>query len=102
MIKGLSALLLALALLATGPGAMGPSPAAAQSCYSTDQARGFAQSGQIQPLSNLITRIQAVAPGQIVSSQLCSVNGQLVYVVSVLVGGRVQLVQVNAATGAVF
>ena len=105
MSKGLYALLLALALLAAGPADFGPSPVKAQllaqTCYSTDQARTFAQSGQVQPLSNLIPRVQAVAPGQIVASQLCNIGGRLVYLVSVLVGGQVLQVQVDAATGSV-
>ena len=94
----LAAPLVAIALAAA---AVASSPAAAQSCYSTQQARAAVQSGQILPLSSLIGQIQAVAPGQIVSSQLCMVGGQYIYLVSVLVGGQVQQLQVNATSGAV-
>jgi uncharacterized membrane protein YkoI len=101
MNKGLLTLLVELALLAAGPADFGPSPAAAQTCYSTEQARASVQSRQVQPLSSLIAQVQAVAPGQIVSSQLCLVNGRFVYMVSVLVGGAVRLVQVDAVSGGV-
>ena len=101
MTKGLYTLVFGLALLLSGPADIGPSPAAAQSCYSTEQARASVQSRQVQPLSNLIPQIQAVAPGQIVSSQLCLVDSRLIYMVSVLVGGVVRLVQVDALTGGV-
>jgi uncharacterized membrane protein YkoI len=99
MTKGLYTFVLGLGLLAAGLFELGPSPVMAQSCYSTDQARSAVQAGQVQPLSNLVGQIQAVAPGQIVSSQLCNVGGRWVYLVSVLVGGQVRQVQVDAATG---
>jgi uncharacterized membrane protein YkoI len=53
------------------------------------------------PLSSLIGQIQAVAPGQIVSSQLCMVGGRYVYLVSVLVGGQVHQLRVDAASGGI-
>jgi uncharacterized membrane protein YkoI len=78
-----------------------PSPASAQTCYSTAQARAAVQAGQVMSLSSLIGAISAAVPGQIVSSQLCNINGHDVYLVGVLSNGRVVQVRVDAATGRV-
>jgi uncharacterized membrane protein YkoI len=96
----LIALLLAIGL-STAAAVVGPSPASAQTCYSAAETRAVVQSGQILPLSSLIGQIQAVAPGQIVSSQLCMVGGRYVYLVSVLVGGQVHQLRVDAASGGI-
>jgi uncharacterized membrane protein YkoI len=102
MTKWLPIGLLGIAILTAAPPAVGPAPALAQSCYSTQQARSVVQDGQVLPLSSLLGQVQAVAPGEIVSSQLCQVGGRYVYLLSVLVGGQVQEVRVDAATGAIY
>jgi len=80
---------------------LGPSPASAQACYSTAQARAAVQAGEVQSLSSLIGAVYAAVPGQIVSSQLCNISGHNVYLVDVLSNGRVVQVRVDAATGRV-
>jgi uncharacterized membrane protein YkoI len=92
----LSAILAAFLLAAA------PSGAAAQgACYSDAQIRTAIQAGQAKPLSSLLTAIRArFAGGQVVSSRLCPNGARLAYYVSVLVGGRVQEVRLDAATGA--
>ncbi len=100
MNRRLAAFTLGIGLLAAAAG-LGPSPASAQACYSTQQARAAVQAGQAQSLSSLLGAIYAVVPGQMVSSQLCNINGHLVYLVGVLSNGRVVQVSVDAATGRV-
>ncbi len=88
-----------LAAIALSAAAFGPSPASAQMCYSAAQTRAAVQSGQVLPLSSLIGQVHAVAPGQIVSTQLCVVGGHYEYLLSVLVGGQVHQVRMDATTG---
>ena len=80
-----------------------PLPAAAQGggCYSDQQIRSAVQQGQAVPLSNLIGQIQARFGGQIVSSRLCSNGGRLAYFVTLLVGGQVREIRVDAISGAI-
>jgi uncharacterized membrane protein YkoI len=98
MTRVLSALL-AVALLWP---ALAVTPAAAQGgCYSDAQVRTAVQQGQAVPLSNLIGALQARYGGQVVSSRLCPSGGRLAYVVTLLVGGQVREVRVDAVSGAV-
>ena len=78
-------------------------PAAAQAggCYSDQQIRGAVQQGQAVPLSNLIGQIQARFGGQVVSSRLCNMGGRLAYFVTLLVGGQVREIRVDAVSGAI-
>ncbi|MFD1694831.1 PepSY domain-containing protein [Roseibium aestuarii] len=80
----LAFLMLALAGLA--------SPAAAQ-CLSQDQARQAVASGQAAPLGSLKGQIG----GEIVKAELCIEGGQYVYRVSVVSGGAVRTVVINAS-----
>jgi len=77
-------------------------PAAAQAgCYSDQQIRGAVQQGQAVPLSNLIGQIQARFGGQVVSSRLCSNGGRLAYFVTLLVGGQVREIRIDAISGVI-
>jgi uncharacterized membrane protein YkoI len=79
-------------------------PVAAQvgGCFSDTQTRAAIQAGQAQPLSNFIGQIQARFGGQIAGApRLCSVGGRLAYFVTILVGGQVRELRVDATTGAV-
>ena len=79
-----------------------PAPAGAQAgCYSDPQIRSAVQQGEAVPLSNLIGQIQARFGGQVVSSRLCSTGGRLAYFVTLLVGGQVREVRVDAISGAI-
>jgi uncharacterized membrane protein YkoI len=71
-------------------------------CFSDAQTRAAIQAGQAQPLSNFIGQIQARFGGQIAGApRLCSVGGRLAYFVTILVGGQVREVRVDAQSGAV-
>jgi hypothetical protein len=99
MIRGLSNLLLTIACLA----ALAGTPAAAQGggCFSDVQTRNAIASGQAQPLSNFIGQIQARFGGQVAGgARLCPVGGRLFYFVTMLVGGQVREVRVDAQSGA--
>jgi uncharacterized membrane protein YkoI len=80
-------------------------PAAAQAgggCLSDAQTRAAIQAGQAQPLSNFIGQVQARFGGQVAGApRLCSVGGRLAYFVTILVGGQVREVRVDAMSGAV-
>jgi uncharacterized membrane protein YkoI len=96
MMRTVPSIMLAAFLLGAAPSA-----ASAQACYTDAQIRAAIQSGQAQPLSSLLAAIRArFAGGQVVSSRLCPSGGRLSYFVSVLVGGRVQEVRLDAASGA--
>jgi uncharacterized membrane protein YkoI len=74
----------------------------AAGCFSDAQTRAAIQAGQAQPLSNFIGQIQARMGGQVAGApRLCSVGGRLAYIVTILVGGQVREVRVDALTGAV-
>jgi hypothetical protein len=99
MNRRLAALSVWLGLLAAM--AAGPSPAAAQTCYSAAQTRAAVQSGQVQPLSAFLGEIRGQVD-QVLGggAQLCMVNGRLKYGVQVLVQGRATTLWVDAQTGA--
>ena len=104
MKRMLPALFLAIALLAVGPAAIGPSPAAAQSCYSAAQARAAAQAGkipQVPSLANFLGQIRA-SGYDVLGGELCDLGGRLVYRVHVLIGGRQKTLNVDAFTGAIY
>jgi multidrug efflux pump subunit AcrA (membrane-fusion protein) len=99
----LPALFLVIGLLAAGPVGVGPSPAAAQSCYSPAQARAAVQAGKIPnipSLANFLGQIRARGY-DVLGGQLCDVGGRLVYKVQVLIGGRQKTLNVDAFTGAI-
>jgi uncharacterized membrane protein YkoI len=78
-----------------------PAGAQAGGCYSDAQVRTAVQQGQAVPLSNLIGAVQARFGGQVVSSRLCPSGGRLAYIVTLLVGGQVREVRVDATSGAI-
>ncbi|WP_349360089.1 hypothetical protein [Stappia sp.] len=84
-----AALLLALAL---GFGATGPALA---ECLGAGAARAAVASGEALPLGSIAGRLG----GEIVRADLCRQGGRLVYVLSVLVSGRVSERVVDARTG---
>ncbi|SDT99194.1 PepSY domain-containing protein [Stappia sp. ES.058] len=88
-LSALSAFALA-AMLAVGV------PALAQAqCLSQSQARAAVSNGQAQPLG----RVAGSVRGEIVRADLCREGGRLVYVLSVLSGGRVDTRVVDAQSG---
>jgi uncharacterized membrane protein YkoI len=100
MSRILAALLVAASLC--GGVALTPSTAAAQAgCLSDAQTRTAIGAGQARPLASLIAAVQARYGGQVVSSRLCQNGARLTYFVSVLVGGMVREVSVDAQSGAV-
>jgi uncharacterized membrane protein YkoI len=104
--RSMARVLLAIMLLAASLSApVAVTPAAAQqgapACFSDTQTRGAVQQGQAQPLSNLIAGVQARFGGQVVSSRLCQNGGRLTYIVTLLIGGQVREVRVDAISGAV-
>lgn len=62
-------------------------------CLSQSQAREAVASGKAAPLGSVAGR----AGGEIVKAQLCQQGGGYVYVLSVLKGGKVTKVTVNAS-----
>ncbi|QGZ36814.1 PepSY domain-containing protein [Stappia indica] len=73
-------------------------PAAAQAqCLSQSQARQAVQTGEARPLGS----IAGSAGGEIVRAELCRQGGRLVYVLSVLDGGRVKERVIDARSGQV-
>lgn len=73
-------------------------PAAAQAqCLSQSQARQAVQAGEARPLGS----IAGSAGGEIVRAELCRQGGRLVYVLSVLDGGRVKERVIDARSGQV-
>jgi hypothetical protein len=68
--------------------APGPVLAQAQGCLGPDAARVEVQSGAAAPFSQFRGQIAGQAGGEVLSADLCRMNGRLVYLVSVLVGGR--------------
>jgi hypothetical protein len=81
-------------------GAPGVSSPVAANCLSAGQVRAAVQGGQAIPLSSVLGQIRAT--GQVLSSpQLCNMGGRLVYLVNVLVDGRVTHLQVDAQSGSI-
>jgi hypothetical protein len=89
------AALTAFALIAASFVAL-PTSAQAQ-CLSQPQARAAVSSGQALPLG----RVAGAVGGEIVRADLCREGGRLVYVLSVLSGGRVDTRVVDAQSGQV-
>lgn len=79
-----------IALLIVLLAAVAPAEAA---CLSQGQARQVVASGQAAPLG----AVAGQAGGEIVKAQLCQQGGGYVYVLSVLKGGKVTTVTVNAS-----
>ena len=97
MIRSCLPLILAAVLLTAGAAV---DPAHAQSCFSANEARA-AGSG-IVPLSSVLNKIRAATGGEILANpQLCNIGGRLVYLINVLVGGRVRQVQVDGTSGTI-
>jgi uncharacterized membrane protein YkoI len=99
MIRVLTSLLLAAFLWSAT--AIAPATAQLGGCFSDAQIRTAVQQGQAVPLSNLIGAIQSRFGGQVVSSRLCNNGGRLAYFVTLLVGGQVREIRVDAISGAV-
>jgi len=76
-------------------------PAYADGCLTPGEARAVAQSGEIVPLSHVISQIRAAANGEILPPpRLCNVNGRYVYLVNVLTrDGQVTRLTVDASSG---
>lgn len=73
-------------------------PATAQAeCLSQREARQAVEAGEARPLGS----VAGSAGGEIVRAELCRQGGQLVYVLSVLSGGRVQERVIDARSGQV-
>ncbi|MHC5654266.1 PepSY domain-containing protein [Stappia sp.] len=66
-------------------------------CLSQGEARAAVQNGEAQPLG----RVAGAVGGEIVRADLCREGGRLVYVLSVLSGGRVANRVVDARSGQV-
>ena len=99
MTKVLLSLVLALSLW---PALAAPAAAQTGACYSDAQTRAAIQAGQAQPLSNFIAQIQSRSGGQVVGgARLCPLGGRLAYIVTILVGGQVREVRIDAVSGAV-
>jgi hypothetical protein len=98
----LLSLLLSVSLAGT-PSFGTVSAALADGCLSAGQARAAAQSGQILPLSRILSSIRSAGRGEILPPpQLCDSDGQYVYVVNVLSrDGQVTRITVDAASGAI-
>lgn len=91
--KALRSALTALALIA---GLIIALPTFAQAqCLSQAEARAAVSSGQVLPLG----RVAGAVGGEIVRADLCREGGRLVYVLSVLSGGRVDTRVVDARSG---
>ena len=73
----------------------------ADGCLTPGEARAVAESGEIVPLSHVISQIRAAANGEILPPpQLCNVNGRYVYLVNVLTrDGQVTRLTVDASSG---
>jgi hypothetical protein len=97
----LSAILLGLAVLGVGTIGSGGPPAYAQGCVSAGEARSYVQSGDVVPLSQVLSAIRSAAGGEILPPpRLCNVGGRLVYLVNVLSrGGEVRRLTVDARSG---
>jgi uncharacterized membrane protein YkoI len=99
MIRIVLSLILAATLWLT----LAATPAAAQAggCLSDAQTRQAIASGQARPLSGFISQIQARFGGQVAGgARLCNVGGRLAYFVTILAGGQVREVRVDALSGA--
>ncbi|MBA5776374.1 PepSY domain-containing protein [Stappia sp. F7233] len=70
---------------------------AAAACLSQAEARQAVSSGQARPLGSMA----GAAGGEIVRADLCEQGGRLVYVLSVLSGGRVVQRVLDARSGKV-
>ena len=67
---------------------------------SHDTARQLVEQGKIRPLAEIIERLKAEMPGEILSTKLESDDGRLEYDFKVLTpNGRVMEVEIDAATG---
>ena len=66
-------------------------------CLSQSEARAAVSSGEARPLGS----IAGAVSGEIVRADLCREGGRLVYVLSVLTGGRVANMVVDARSGRV-
>lgn len=86
----------AAVVLATVLALLAPAAAQAQ-CLSQSQARQAVQTGEARPLGS----IAGSAGGEIVRAELCRQGGRLVYVLSVLDGGRVKERVIDARSGQV-
>ena len=78
-----------IALLILTFAAIGPANAA---CLSQGEAQQVVASGKAAPLGS----VAGSAGGEIVKAQLCQQGGGYVYLLSVLKGGKVTTVTVNA------
>jgi hypothetical protein len=68
-------------------------------CLGDNEGRAALQANQALPLAQILQRIGAV--GQLISQQLCRVDGRFVWVISERNGGAVTQRVVDAATGQV-
>lgn len=65
-----------------------------------EAARQLVESGRIRPLDAIVSRVIDRVPGKLIETKLEQEHGQIVYELKILrPGGRVQEVEVDAATG---
>jgi hypothetical protein len=102
MTRTLTALAFAAVLGVSGAPGLDVDEAAAQACLSDNEARSIVSGGQALPFQNFLGTIAAATGGGSIQGipQLCNVGGQWTYRVTVLSGGSVSQVYVNALTGA--
>jgi uncharacterized membrane protein YkoI len=70
---------------------------AAGTCLSANEARSAVQSGTVASLSSLRSKQPNLAEAEVVSAELCEQDGRYYYVVSVLLGGTVRTMTVEAS-----
>lgn len=88
-------LLIAFLVAALAVGAAAPASASDH-----DRARRAVEEGRILPLKEILARVQAVSPGQVIEAELENEGGIIVYEIKVLTGdNRVIKLSYNAATG---
>ena len=84
-------------LLAAGlVGSAAAAPTVANNCLSSNEARSAVQSGQVASLSSLRSKQPSLAEAEVVSAELCEQDGKYYYVVSILLGGTVRTLTVDA------
>ena len=96
----LTAVVVAVGLLAAAPTAVGPSSAVAQECQEVN-ARSAVQKGLAKSLSGFLGKIaSATGGGGPDAARLCNLGGRLMYDVQVLTGNNKQRrLWIDAITG---
>lgn len=67
-----------------------------------EQATRLLEQGKIRPLDEILDKVLKEIPGQVIETELEYSDGRLVYDFKIIrKGGRVQEVEIDAATGAI-